>query len=412
MSTLTEIRFSCPAGESAVARATLCIENARIRDIDLPNLYTITAELTDGAAVLDTDSTLFGVRAVTVDAKNGFCLNGRPLKLKGGLSDGYRTSALLAERVRRLDATRPVGGALCSFFNGLDDEDNGKFWQSLMQTAMKNGGSLSNLDGEYGRAVWNGYTEAFCAPWDVVGYNYLNYHYDEAGELFPNRVIPCTESKPREVEEYWADVERLPYLISDFEWTSHDYLGEAGIGKALYVEPEQAAADAKQSEGSVQMGLNMEALMARQRQAAQEEMEVFGTGAPGKVHTFQTQRTEAGDILVMRAHEAARDAMKAVCPHLKVGLTLSLHDIQPQPGGEAQAEREWAEEFTHYLPYIQNDDFLGVQNYTRTLMGPDGSLPAPDGAETTQMGYEVYPEALEHVIRKAAEDFQGRFDRD
>ena len=351
-----KIKLHIPAGQSATAHTTLCIENARIWDIDRPELYTITAELTDGEAVLDTDSTLFGVRTITVDAKNGFCLNGRSLKLKGGcihsdngilgaasyydseyrkvllhkqngfnalrfahnpasaemlevcdrlgilvfdevfdvwnmpkntydfsqffeaeglteldafvkrdrnhpcvaiwsignelpeqggLSDGYRTSALLAERVRQLDATRPVGGALCSFFNGLDDEDNGKFWQSLMQTAMKNGGGLSNLDGEYGRAIWNDYTEAFCAPWDVVGYNYLNYHYDEAGELFPNRVILCTESKPREGEEYWADVERLPYLIGDFEWTSHDYLGEAGIGKVLYVQPEQAAAAAQ-----------------------------------------------------------------------------------------------------------------------------------------------------------------------
>ena len=190
-------------------------------------------------------------------------------------------------------------------------------------------------------------------------------------------------------------------------------INEANMGLQIaavarrYMLQMQKAAAAKQAEGSVQMGLNMEALMVRQQQAAQEEMEVFGTDAPSKVYTFQTQRTEAGDRLIMRAHEAARDAMKAVCPHLKVGLTLSLHDIQPQPGGEAQAEREWAEEFTHYLPYIRNDDFLGVQNYTRTLMGPDGSLPSPDGAETTQMGYEFYPEALEHVIRKAAEDFKG-----
>lgn len=28
----------------------------------------------------------------------------------------------------------------------------------------------------------------------------------------------------------------------------------------------------------------------------------------------------------------------------------------------------------HYLPYIKNDDFFGLQNYTRTLMGKDGSL--------------------------------------
>lgn len=166
---------------------------------------------------------------------------GNELPEQGGLSDGYQTSADLAAFVRSLDDTRFVGGALCSFFNGLDDEDTGKFWQSLMQEAQLNGGALNNLDGKYGREIWNDYTEGFVAPWDVVGYNYLNYHYDEALELFPNRVICCTESKPRQMEAYWDDVLRLPNLIGDFEWTSHDYIGEAGIGKRMYVEPEQAA---------------------------------------------------------------------------------------------------------------------------------------------------------------------------
>lgn len=345
-----KIRVFVPAGETAVCRTTLCFENARIWDIDDPQLYTIKAELIDGSHVTDTAETLFGVRQITVDAKNGFRLNGRSLKLKGGcihcdngilgaasfydsefrkvklhkdngfnalrfahnpvssemleacdrlgmlvfdeafdtwnmpknfydfsqffekegmkeleafvrrdrnhpcvaiwsignelpeqggLSDGYKTSAALAAKVRELDSTRPVAGALCSFFNGLSDEDNGKFWQSLMQSARKSGGSISNLDSEFGRAVWNDYTEAFAAPWDIVGYNYLNYHYAEAAALFPNRVILATESKPREVEEYWADVEKYPFLIGDFEWTSHDYLGEAGIGKVLHVDKDQ-----------------------------------------------------------------------------------------------------------------------------------------------------------------------------
>ena len=57
--------------------------------------------------------------------------------------------------------------------------------------------------------------------------------------------------------------------------------------------------------------------------------------------------------------------------------------------------------------YIQGDDFLGVQNYTRALIGPEGSLPVPDGAETTQMGYEFYPDALAHVLRKVHEVFPG-----
>jgi beta-glucosidase len=90
-----------------------------------------------------------------------------------------------------------------------------------------------------------------------------------------------------------------------------------------------------------------------------------------------------------------------------VGLTLSLHDIQAVPGGEEHAAKEWADEFTHYLPAIREDDFLGVQNYSRALIGPDGQLPAPEGAELTQMDYEFYPEGLEHVIRTVHQDFPG-----
>ena len=55
----------------------------------------------------------------------------------------------------------------------------------------------------------------------------------------------------------------------------------------------------------------------------------------------------------------------------------------------------------------RDDDFIGVQNYTRELVGPEGSVTVPDGADITQCGYEFYPEGLEHVIRKVAKDFKG-----
>ena len=34
-------------------------------------------------------------------------------------------------------------------------------------------------------------------------------------------------------------------------------------------------------------------------------------------------------------------------------------------------------------------------------------MTAPEGAELTQMDYEFYPEALEHVLRRVAKDFHG-----
>ena len=151
------------------------------------------------------------------------------------------------------------------------------------------------------------------------------------------------------------------------------------------------------AEGQVQVGINLEnPMLERMKKQAAENVKVFGTPQP---QVFVSGRTPEGDLLVMRAHQAAKAAMKAVKPELQVGITLSLHDIQAKPGGEEAAAKEWEEEFMHYLPYIRDDDFFGVQNYTRTLMGPEGSLPVPDGAETTQMGYEFYPQALGHVLR-------------
>ena len=182
----------------------------------------------------------------------------------------------------------------------------------------------------------------------------------------------------------------------------------AAIAKRFQMMAEQAAkaqADsAKKAEGTVQVGMNFEKMMENMKYAATENGQAFGTPQP---QIFVNSRTPEGDVLVFRVHQAAKEAIKALYPDIQVGITLSLHDLQALPGGESFAETAWDEEFRHYLPYIQDDDFLGVQNYTRTQYGPVGQIPAPEGAELTQMDYEFYPEALEHVIRKVREDFKG-----
>lgn len=184
----------------------------------------------------------------------------------------------------------------------------------------------------------------------------------------------------------------------------------AAISKRFRLMAEQAAKKAqnapaaKSAEGTVQVGMNFQKMMENMKFAAAENAGAFGDPQP---KIFVSERTPEGDLLVMRAHAAAREAIKTVCPDVKVGLTLSLHDLQALPGGETYAEAAWEEEFAHYLPYIKDDDFLGVQNYTRTRYGAQGQLPAPEGAELTQMDYEFYPAALEHVIRKVAEKFKG-----
>ncbi|MBL7498238.1 glycoside hydrolase family 1 protein [Frankia sp. CNm7] len=103
------------------------------------------------------------------------------------------------------------------------------------------------------------------------------------------------------------------------------------------------------------------------------------------------------------AHRKAVEAIKSGPGSPAVGWTLALIDLQPADGGEQRsaAVRQAAE--LDWLEVSRDDDFVGVQTYTRERIGPDGVLPVPDGAATTQTGWEVYPQALGHTVRLAAE---------
>jgi beta-glucosidase len=48
------------------------------------------------------------------------------------------------------------------------------------------------------------------------------------------------------------------------------------------------------------------------------------------------------------------------------------------------------------------DDFLGVQCYTKILLGPQGIV-EPEG-ETTEMGYLFWPQSVEFCVRRAADE--------
>ncbi len=59
-----------------------------------------------------------------------------------------------------------------------------------------------------------------------------------------------------------------------------------------------------------------------------------------------------------------------------------------------------------YGPWLQaarEADFIGVQTYTRVLVGPEGRDAAAEGTERTAAGYEFYPQALGGTIRFAHE---------
>jgi beta-glucosidase len=98
-------------------------------------------------------------------------------------------------------------------------------------------------------------------------------------------------------------------------------------------------------------------------------------------------------------HRRTVDAIRQAAPNAKVGLTLSMADYQAAPGGEqmAEAARRFMEDA--YVDVLDGDDYLGVQVYTRTVMGPEGPIEAHD-APGTQMGYEIWPDALAAVVRR------------
>nr|MCR5456745.1 family 1 glycosylhydrolase [Clostridiales bacterium] len=161
------------------------------------------------------------------------------------------------------------------------------------------------------------------------------------------------------------------------------------------------AAQAQSVEGQAQVGMNFNTMMENMKKKAMENAGIFGTPTP---QVFVSARTPEGDLLVMKAHCAARDEIRKVNPEIKVGVTLSLHDIQIADGGEENAKKEWNDEFSHYVPYIKDDDFFGLQNYTRSIIGKEGLIPADATMRRTQMDYEFYPEALGHVIKRVYEE--------
>ncbi len=167
---------------------------------------------------------------------------------------------------------------------------------------------------------------------------------------------------------------------------------------------ETANQEEGQKSAGVQVGINTSAAAGSLSGMMKENIQVFGTPMPA---TFLMPGTDFDDQIIIKCHQAAKDIIKKYSPNTKVGLTLSLHDIQAKKGGELWAKKAWNTEFTHYLPYIKDDDFIGVQNYTRAVYGPKGQEPNPAGAKLTQMDYEDYPQALEHVIRKVHESYKG-----
>src|SRR5947209_19774318 len=117
---------------------------------------------------------------------------------------------------------------------------------------------------------------------------------------------------------------------------------------------------------------------------------------------FMYADAERGRATILAAHRRAVEVIKAGPGRCEVGLTMAMQDIQAGPGGEEMAARMRREFQDVYLEATRGDDFIGVQTYSRQRFGPDGPLSPEEGAERTQTGDELWPEALEATIRYAS----------
>lgn len=111
------------------------------------------------------------------------------------------------------------------------------------------------------------------------------------------------------------------------------------------------------------------------------------------------QKTRDG---LLASHQKGKVAMKSMRGNMPVGFNLAMLDDQPAPTDSHVAEKR-ADVYGPWLEVAKKCDYLGVQTYSRAIVGKR-DLPAAKGMEVTQVGWEYYPECVEHVVRYAAKE--------
>jgi beta-glucosidase len=104
---------------------------------------------------------------------------------------------------------------------------------------------------------------------------------------------------------------------------------------------------------------------------------------------------------MVAAHHRGVQAMKSAPGKFPVGVNIAMSDDQTA-GPDSGRDRKREEVYGPWLRAAAKSDFVGVQTYSRSKVGPTKDLPPEKGVELTQMGYEFWPEALEQTIRYAS----------
>ena len=253
----------------------ICVEDAVLWNPDKPILYVVEGVLYGAVAegealpnprllagmalraphamkMLDFAETHFGMRTVTVDAKNGLRINGTQVKLKG---DGdcstkeasfkqqyqavreYRNRGNNAICVKRsqvsdafLECSSRLGVLVLEEAEAAEDISRHQNFPAVIAWLE---GNLSAEDirakdavriiggicdsgygmdeaGSFSPEKWLEGTETICAGWSMTGCPKEYTAYRQAHALFPNRVMFVVTERP---ETVWDTVEKHPYLI-------------------------------------------------------------------------------------------------------------------------------------------------------------------------------------------------------
>jgi beta-glucosidase len=111
---------------------------------------------------------------------------------------------------------------------------------------------------------------------------------------------------------------------------------------------------------------------------------------------------EATTAALIHVHQAARERIKRDHPQALVGWGVSVQDYQADPGAEEALAAYAHPRDEVFLQAAHDDDWVGVQAYTRGMIDADGNPYVPAGAPRTQTGWEDYPAALGGAVRRTA----------
>jgi beta-glucosidase len=104
---------------------------------------------------------------------------------------------------------------------------------------------------------------------------------------------------------------------------------------------------------------------------------------------------------LVAGHKAGRAAIKAVRPNLPVGVSLAMPDDQTV-GKNSIRDAIREKTYGVWLEAARADDFLGVQNYERSLWDDKSKVESqPAEGDRNAAGGEVYPASLANAVRYA-----------